>query len=90
VFVLSPASASSDVCAWEVAKAEQLAKRIIPVVPRSLEGAAAPKGLAAMNYIYFYQEPRKPGTSFGQGLLELDEALKANPEWLRKHTWLPQ
>jgi hypothetical protein len=90
VFVLSPASAGSKVCAWEVNKAVELGKRIIPVVPRSLEGAAAPHGLATLNYVYFYPEPRKPGTGFGQALLELDVALKANPDWLRKHTRLLQ
>lgn len=33
VFVLTPASARSDVCAWEVKEAVHLGKRIIPAVP---------------------------------------------------------
>src|SRR4249920_2192283 len=31
VFVLSPESATSDICAWEVIEADKRAKRLIPV-----------------------------------------------------------
>ena len=46
VFVLSPSSAQSDICAWEVAEAVRLSKRIIPVLCRSLEDAKPPPELA--------------------------------------------
>src|SRR5215470_7725938 len=32
VFVLSPSSAHSEVCTWEVGEAERLSKRILPVI----------------------------------------------------------
>ena len=86
VFVLTPSSARSDICAWEVEEAKRLGKRILPVVPRSLDGAGAPPGLAALNYIFFYAEPKKPGSGFGQGLLDLVGALNTDLEWLREHT----
>ena len=86
VFVLTPSSARSDICAWEVEEAKRLGKRILPVVPRSLDGAGAPPGLAALNYIYFYADPKKPGSSFGQGLLDLVGALNTDLEWLRELT----
>src|SRR5215831_12175200 len=38
VFVLSPTSARSEICTWEVEEAAQLGKRILPVICRSLEG----------------------------------------------------
>jgi TIR domain len=38
VFVLSPSSANSAICAWEVEEALRLGTCIIPVLPRSLEG----------------------------------------------------
>ena len=86
VFVLTPSSARSDICAWEVEEAKRLGKRILPVVPRSLDGAGAPPGLAALNYILFYAEPKKPGSRFGPGLLDLVAALNTDLEWLREHT----
>jgi len=40
VFVLSPNSSRSEVCAWEVEQAVRLNKRILPVICRPLEGAS--------------------------------------------------
>ena len=86
VFVLSPSSAKSKTCAWEVEEAVRLGKRIIPVLSRSLENASAPPQLAALNYIYFYDEPRFPGSGFGSGLVGLVSALNTDLDWLREHT----
>src|ERR1700722_4654297 len=86
VFVLSPSSARSEMCAWEVAEAVQLGKRIIPVLCRPLEGASPPSQLAARNYIFFYEEPTFPGSGFGTGLVELVSALNTNLDWLSEHT----
>src|SRR5262245_3531053 len=49
VFVLTPNSARSKVCEWEVEEARRLGKRIMPVVPRPLGDTHAPPGLAALN-----------------------------------------
>jgi hypothetical protein len=65
VFVLSPSSAKSKVCTWEVEEAIRLGKRIIPVVARPLEDTTPPKHLADLNYIFFFEEPRSPGSGFG-------------------------
>jgi hypothetical protein len=86
VFVLTPTSAKSEICAWEVDEARALGKRVMPVVPSSLKGEPGPPGLAALNYIFFYDEPKKPGSSFGAGLLDLVEGLKTDLDWLRQHT----
>jgi WD40 repeat protein len=85
-FVLSPSSACSETCAWEVSKAVELGKRILPVVCRSIEGASPPAQLAALNYIYFYAEPKFPGSGFGTGLVGLVTALNTDLDWLREHT----
>jgi hypothetical protein len=90
VFVLSPSSAVSKICAREVEQAVALGKRIIPVVCRPLDGAAAPPALAALNYIFFYDEPEKPGTSWRAGMLELEKALRTDMGWLREQTRLQQ
>ncbi len=88
VFVLSPSSARSDVCGWEVDAAAALNKRIIPVIPRALDGAAPPHKLQDLNYIFFYGEPKTPGSGFGSGLKRLTAALNTNLTWLREHTRL--
>lgn len=86
VFVLSPSSARSDVCAWEVAEAIRLGKRIVPVLCRPLADANPPAALADLNYIFFYDEPRSPGSGFGSGLVRLVGALNTDLDWLREHT----
>lgn len=53
-FVLTPHSARSPICDWEVEEAIRLNKRILPVLPGPLEGARPPPGLAELNYILFY------------------------------------
>ena len=55
VFVLSPSWAGSDICAWEVEEAAQLGKRIIPAVPRPLDGASPPLHLRDLKLHLFLQ-----------------------------------
>jgi len=88
VFVLSPASASSEVCAWEVEQAVAMGKRIIPVAARPLDGIPPPPELATLNYIFFYLEPSRPGSGWAAGLRELDKTLRMDHGWLREHTRL--
>ena len=68
VFVLSPTSARSEICAWEVEEALSLGKRILPVLCRPLDGANPPPRLEELNYIYFYDESDAPGSGFGSEL----------------------
>src|SRR5258705_3987328 len=76
VFVLSPTSARSEICTWEVEEAERLGKRILPVNWRPLEGASPPPQLRERNYIFFHADPKAaPGAGFGTGLAKLVAAL---------------
>jgi TPR repeat protein len=86
VFVLSPTSARSEICAWEVGEAARLGKRIVPVNCRPLEGAIPPPRLRDLNYIFFYADPKVLDSGFGTGLLSLVEALNTDFDWLREHT----
>src|SRR5262245_23432645 len=90
VFVLSPASATSDICHWEVEEAVRLGKRILPVLCRPLDGTSAPPQLHNLNYIFFYEEAKSPGSGFGNGLAQLVAALNNDLDWLREHTRLLQ
>jgi hypothetical protein len=83
VFVVSPAAAQSERCAWEVARAEALSKRIIPVVAIDVPEADTPKGLSRRNYIFFGAD-----RSFVRALAELAAALKTDIDWIREHTRL--
>jgi TPR repeat protein len=86
VFVLSPTSARSEICAWEVEEAARLGKRILPVNCRPLKDASPPPQLRDLNYIFFHEDPKAPGSGFGTGLAKLVAALNTDFEWLREHT----
>jgi TPR repeat protein len=87
VFVLSPTSALSPTCDWEVEEARRLGKRILPVICRPLEGASPPPRLRERNYIFFYEDRKAaPDGGFGTGLAKLVAALNTDFDWLREHT----
>jgi len=86
VFVLSPTSARSEICAREVEEATRLGKRILPVVCRPLEDVSPPPRLRDLNYIFFHADPKAPGSGFGTGLAKLVAALNTDFDWLREHT----
>lgn len=88
VFVLTPESAESDMCRWEVGQALALNKRIVPVLAEPLGNAKPPELLRAVNYLYFYSEPEVPGSGFGSGLAHLISVLSVDIEWTREHTRL--
>src|SRR5262245_32700036 len=78
IFVLSPTSAVSKVCAWEVEEVTRCGKRILPVLCRPLDGAQPPTRLSDLNFIYFYDEPKVPGSGFGSGLAQLISAISTD------------
>ena len=83
VFILSPAAVRSERCAWEVERAAELGKRLIPVQGTPVPEAAVPEPLRCLNYIFF-----REGQSFARPLGELAEALRQDVEWIREHTRL--
>ena len=88
VFVLSPSSATSDICHWEVDEALRRGKRIVPVVCHPLNDEQPHQHLGGLNHIYFYDHPDEPGSGFGSGLARLIDALSIDADWLREHTRL--
>ncbi len=52
VFLLSPQSAESEVCAWEVEHAATLNKRIAPIVIEETDSKYIPPMLARLNFIF--------------------------------------
>ena len=88
VFVLSPDSTISEICAWEVDEALRRGKRIVPVLCRPLDDHQPHERLRDLNYIFFYPDPNTPGSGFGTGLARLVDALSVDVDWLREHTRL--
>jgi TIR domain/WD domain, G-beta repeat len=85
VFILSPAAVRSERCAWEVERAADLGKRLIPVQGAPVPEADVPERLRRLNYIFF-----REGQSFARPLRELAEALRQDVEWVREHTRLSE
>ncbi|MCC0011972.1 MAG: TIR domain-containing protein [Rhodobiaceae bacterium] len=83
VFALSPHSAKSEVCAWEVELAESLHKRFAPIVIRDVEGQDIPPALARLNYIFFTNK-----REFDASIGNLIAALNTDIGWIREHTRL--
>lgn len=81
IFALSPRSAVSEVCRWEVEYAEGLNKRIAPVVIEAVDPAEIPPTLTKYNYIFFTPEHNREAA-----LRNLHIALTANIDWIREHT----
>lgn len=81
VFLLSPESVSSQVCAKEVAFAASLNKRFAPVVIQAVENKLVPDLLSQLNFIFFDKE-----ADFGESFDRLCDALRTNIDWIRKHT----
>jgi hypothetical protein len=85
VFILSPAAVRSERCAWEVERAAELGKRLIPVQGTPVPAAEVAKRLQRLNYIFF-----REGQSFARPLRELAAALRQDVEWIREHTRLSE
>jgi WD40 repeat protein len=82
VFVLSPDSIASTVCAQELAHAVTHHKRLIPVVCRTVEPTKTPPELARLNWIVFADAAFKPT------LDTLLSAVETDLEWVEAHTRL--
>jgi hypothetical protein len=89
-FLLSPSALQSDRCIWEIAETDRLSKRLLPVVIKPLDTTPVPERFQELNYIFFYPEPKSPGSGFGKGIAELAKALNTDLEWVREHTRLGQ
>jgi hypothetical protein len=83
VFLLSPKSASSEMCQWEVELAQSFNKKIAPIVVEDIAGAQIPQMLSRLNYIFATERDR-----FENAVNSLCDAIGTDIEWLREHTRL--
>lgn len=83
LFVISPDSLQSRVCADELALGLKLNKKLIPILYREPNGAAMHEKIAATNWVYLRQEDNLDAT-----LPKLIEAINTDLEWVHQHTQL--
>ena len=85
VFVLTPDSLASTVCAEELAHATALNKRVIPVLRRSVDGLPMPDALARPNWIHARDED-----DFDASVVALVAAVELDEDWIELHARLTQ
>ena len=85
VFVLSPDSLASQVCGEELAHAEALNKRVIPVLRRPVDDLPVPDALARPNWILARDEDDLDGA-----IAALITAVETDEAWLSLHARLTQ
>ncbi len=83
IFIITPSSIRSPRCQWEVDRAAELGKRIVPVQWLKVVEAEIPERLRRLNYVIFDE-----GQSFARPLAELVSALRQDVQWIRAHTIL--
>ena len=83
VFVISPDSLVSDVCARELGHAIEHRKRLVPIVFRDPDGAVVPEALASRNWTFFRSQD-----DFDTAFDTLAAALDTDLEWVSAHTRL--
>jgi WD40 repeat protein len=85
VFVLSPDSLRSSVCGQELQRAQELNKRIVPVLRRPVDDESVPPALARPNWIF-----ARPEDDFDASVAALVAALELDEAWLDQHARLTQ
>lgn len=88
VFVMSPDSLASAVCADEVAHAVLHNKRIVPVVVREVNRVdhpdiEIPAALRRLNWVFF-----RAGDDFDAAVLKVVDAIRIDLAWVESHTRL--
>jgi hypothetical protein len=81
VAIVSQHFAASTICAEEVRHADQLGKRILPIVIQE-PGSTIPE-IGDRNWIFWRSDDEREAA-----LDKVDEALTGDPEWAKKHTSL--
>jgi WD40 repeat protein len=83
LFVITPDSLTSEVCARELGHALEQRKRLVPVVRRGVDRQPMPEALAARNWTFFRDED-----DYGASFETLVSALDTDLEWVSAHTRL--
>ena len=83
VFVISPDSIGSEICARELTHAATHNKRMVPIVVRDVDAKAVPEPLAKLNWLFFRETD-----GFDAATETLISALDTDLDWVHGHTRL--
>jgi hypothetical protein len=81
LFLVSPDSIASTICADEVAHAIENGKRIIPLIVRDFDAKSAPNTIRHLNWIFFSRPQDEFERSFGNVLA----AIRTDYDWVQVH-----
>jgi TIR domain-containing protein len=81
LFLVSPDSISSPICADEVGHAVLNGKRIIPVIVRDFDAKLAPATITHLNWIFF----SRPQDEFERSFELVWSAMHTDYEWVQVH-----
>ena len=79
LFLVSPDSFASPICAAEVDHAVKNGKRIIPIIVREINAALAPANITHLNWIFF----SRPQDDFEHGLEQVWMAIQTDYDWVQ-------
>src|SRR5215216_5141363 len=82
-FVISPDSVASEFCIVELNHAVEHNKRLVPIWHRDVNDESVPPDLSSHQYVFF-----RESDDFDRVFEDLIEALDADLDWRREHTWL--
>ena len=81
LYLVSPDSISSAVCAKELEHASLNGKRIIPVIVRDIDSKSAPAGISHLNWIFF----SRPQDTFDGSFAKVWTAIHTDYDWVQAH-----
>ena len=81
LFLVSPDSITSSICAEELAHGVLNGKRIIPVIVREIEVKSAPNSITHLNWIFF----SRPQDDFDSAFEKLLTAIRTDYDWVQVH-----
>lgn len=84
VFIISPDSLASKVCAEELHHGVQNGKRIIPIIARETDPSTTPPTLSHLNWIFF----SRPQDNFDESFQKVITAIRVDFEWAQVHSRL--
>ena len=83
VFLISPDSVASEICLREAERAEELAKRVLPVICKPTDGKLIPENIRRLNYTFLETDEKKLAE-----YPKLVDSLRQDADLVRQHTAL--